>query len=378
MNYALHYDIIGNTRLITYRPEELEELAEKLVVPEHVQQAIMNCYDSEPYYPPVAIFKFFLLFTISTFRHLTAFYRWAKTKVRFLEALGFDVRFNFLLPSYKTIWHFKHFRIGESRIHWLFRETLKAVLPVLNDMGLDAGSCAIIDAVPIESTTSDECASYNGHYKMTCYLWHRLICANTSIPLDFDVTTGSINEGHIGPAIVLRAIACNGAPIKELLFDIKYAFTDALATYWIMGVDCRYRIAKNWRISERSSWQYLLNKYHRSWKHIAGYQPGASHKRILYLLAVNGFLRLVGSHLRRLAMLEYCEASDTYLEQVSLRSRIECSNGYAKRIGCLPFREFRGLKSVTVHIGFYETARLIIAYSCAMQLRHTQCQKPSV
>ncbi|MGQ4915577.1 MAG: hypothetical protein ACP6IU_12680 [Candidatus Asgardarchaeia archaeon] len=50
MKYTPHYDIIGNTRLITYRPEELEELAEKLVVMEYVQQAIMSCYDTKPYY----------------------------------------------------------------------------------------------------------------------------------------------------------------------------------------------------------------------------------------------------------------------------------------------------------------------------------------
>lgn len=236
MKLTQPYSIMSNTHLITYRPEKLEVLADKLVVPKRVQQPIMRCYDSEPYYPPIAIFKFFLLFTISTFRHLTAFYRWAKTRTKFLEALGFDVRFNFLLPSYKTIWHFKHLRIGEDRIHWLFRETLKAVIPVLNGLEPDVGSCAIIDAVPMKSTTSDKCASYNGHYKMRCYLWHRLICGNTGIPLDFDVTTGSINEGHIGPAIILRAVACSGIPIKELLFDMKYAFTDALATYWIMGV----------------------------------------------------------------------------------------------------------------------------------------------
>ena len=71
----------------------------------------------------------------------------------------------------------------------------------------------------------------------------------------------------------------------------------------------------------------------------------------------------MGLHLRNLRIDEYLDAPDSYIEVVSIRSGVEASNGYAKRNSGIKGREFRGLKHVTAHIGFYELGRLILAYS---------------
>ena len=108
---------------------------------------------------------------------------------------------------------------------------------------------AVLNTTPNKATTHDTEASYNGHYKVKCYLWYRLMDVNTGIPLGFEVTTGSIDEGHIGLALVLRA-HLNQVNIRELWFDMKYVFSEALATYWIMGGETHYRISTSWIVSQ--------------------------------------------------------------------------------------------------------------------------------
>jgi len=353
----------GKWSLINYRPDEIELLASAITVPSKVQRFLSSLYTSYPQYPPVAIFKFLLLFTISTFKHLTSFYRWALNHPQFLRDLGFRESYDVLVPSYKTFWHFMHIRIGKEKIHELFSVTIQAVLPVIRKAhkNQNIGTRAILDATPLTATTHDSEASYNGHYEKYCYLWHRLICADTGIPLQFSVTTGSIHEGHIGPALVLRA-RLNNVNIKELWFDMKYAFGEALATYWLLGITTHYRISASWNVSQNYSWSTLQCVYYKLWKNDA-YRINASYNYVLKFLALHGYLRDVGIHLRNLRIDEYLEASDSYIEEVSLRSGIEASNGYAKRNSGIKEREFRGLKHVLAHVGFYEVGRLILAYS---------------
>ncbi|MCD6483643.1 MAG: transposase [Candidatus Odinarchaeota archaeon] len=274
-----------------------------------------------------------------------------------------------------------HIRVGKENIYPLFDVTLRVVLPTIQkalekqkqeqeqkkktelqlEMNVEVGAKAVMDATPIKATTRDTEASYNGHYKMKCYLWHRLMDVDTGIPLGFEVTTGSIDEGHIGPALVFRA-RLNQVNIRDLWFDMKYAFGEALATYWIMGIETHYRISASWVVSQEYNWVALLRRYYKLWKD-EEYKINASYTYILRFLALRGHLRAVGLHLRNLRIDEYLDASDSYIEVVSIRSGIEASNGYAERNSGIKGREFRGLKHVTAHIGFYELGCLILAYS---------------
>ena len=378
-----NHEYIGKWGLITYRPEEIESIADSLVIPPEVDRALRALYTSDTIYPPDAIFKFLLLFAISTFKHLTSYYRWALKHKQFLIALGFHESYDVWVPSYKTFWHFMHIRVGRKNIYHLFDVTLRAVLPTIqrtlekqkqeqeqkqkqktvlqSELDVMVGAKAVLDATPIKATTHDTEASYNGHYKMKCYLWHRLIDVDTGIPLGFEVTTGSINEGHIGPALVLRT-RLNQVNIRELWFDMKYAFGEALATYWIMGIETHYRISASWAVSQKYNWPAILRRYYKMWKD-EEYRVNASYVYILRFLALRGYLRAVGLHLRNLRINEYLDAPDSYIETVSIRSSVEASNGYAKRISSIKGREFRGLKHVTAHIGFYELGRLILSYS---------------
>ncbi|MCD6483893.1 MAG: hypothetical protein J7L47_02140, partial [Candidatus Odinarchaeota archaeon] len=167
-----------------------------------------------------------------------------------------------------------------ENIYPLFYVTLRAVLPTIQkalekqdreqkqktevqlEINVEVGAKAVLDATPIKATTRDTEANYNGHYKMKCYLWHRLMDVDTRIPLGFEVTTGSIDEGHIGPALVLRT-SLNQVNIRELWFDMKYAFGEALATYWIMGIEAHYRISASWVVSQGYNGVALLRRYYK-------------------------------------------------------------------------------------------------------------------
>ena len=361
--------------LINYRPEEIKKIASYLVLPQKVKRFLKSLYNTDPMYPAEAIFKFLLLFEISTFKHLTSFYRWATAveNRQFLIELGFRQSYDVWVPSYKTFWHFENIRIGKEKIHKLFEIALTATFPIIKRAYMliyhdaEVGTRALMDATPITATSHDGDASYNGHYKVSCYLWHRLICPDTGIPLDFEVTTGSIHEGHIGPALVLRARALNRVPLKELWFDMKYAFGEALATYWFMGIETHYRISASWAVSPEYKWPSLLRRYYRLW-HEEDYKPNAGYDEVLRFLVIHGSHYEVGLHLRNLRVSEYLDAPDSYIETVTLRSGIEASNGYAKRISGINGREFHGISHVVVHVGFYELGRLVIAYSRAIRL----------
>ena len=347
--------------LITYRPHKLKELAKALVVPPEVEEFLRSCYKRDPRYPPIAVFKLLLLFFMSTFHHLTAFYEWACEDTDFLRAVGFNLNY-YGMPSYKTIWHFMMVRIGVEKIHELFYVTLKVVKnKVESSLDVCVGRSAIMDATPIEATSRDKEASYNGHYKMRCYLWSRLLCADTGLPLGFEVTTGSVHEGHIGLAIVYRAIL-NGITIDDLWIDNKYAFSEAIASYWLFGIRTHYRVSASWNFSRGTMWQKIFRDYQRMWRG-EDFKAYANYDEVLRYVAIHKSLRIVGQHLRSLAVDEWLEAPDTYREGITVRSIIEVDNGYAKRMSGLKGREFRGRAHILLQVGFYEASRLILAYS---------------
>ena len=184
------------------------------------------------------------------------------------------------------------------------------------------------------------------------------------------MTTGSVHEGHIGPALVLRA-RMNGVAISDLWFDMKYAFGEALTSYFLMGVTTHYRIAVSWKALQRYNWSSMLYRYYRMWRS-PKYKIDASRGYILRFLALHGYPREVGLHLRNLKIREYREAPERYISGVSVRSSIEASNGYVKRNSVIEDREFRGLRHVVVHVGFYELGRLILAYSRCLERRREQ------
>jgi len=49
---------MGKWNLITYRPEEIENMADSLVIPPEVSRALRGLYASDTTYPPDTIFKF--------------------------------------------------------------------------------------------------------------------------------------------------------------------------------------------------------------------------------------------------------------------------------------------------------------------------------
>ena len=110
----------------------------------------------------------------------------------------------------------------------------------------------------------------------------------------------------------------------------------------------------------------MLYRYYRMWRS-PEYKIDASRGYILKFLALHGYSREVGLHLRNLKIREYRDAPERYISGVSVRSRIEASNGYVKRNSVIEDREFRGLKHVVVHVGFYELGRLILGYSRCLE-----------
>ena len=347
--------------LITYRPHQIKRIAASLVIPDSVNAYLNSLYKREPRFPSQAIFKFLLLFFISDFKHLHAFWKWAYEEIDFLTSLGFDVNY-YRLPSYKSFWHFWVIRIGTAKIQELFYITLDAVKSEIQDsLGIEIGREAILDATPVEAKSRDQEASYNGHYKKCCYLWTRLICANTGIPLGFDVISGSAHEGHIGPAIVYRAYL-HGVHIRELWVDDKFAFSSAIATYWLLGIDTHYRISASWKGTSKATWQKLYTLYQRMW-HIDDFKVDAGYSDVLRFLIMHGYLEEVGSHLRSLKIDEWNEAPDTFRETVAVRNLIETDNGYVKRHSGLKGREFRGRAHMLLQVAFYELGRLILVYS---------------
>jgi hypothetical protein len=78
------------------------------------------------------------------------------------------------------------------------------------------------DATHIHAKPQDQEAAYNGHYKMRCYLVHHIICAKTSLTLNWVVAPGNVDEGQFMLPMLAKAMA-DGFKPKVLIVDNGYA-----------------------------------------------------------------------------------------------------------------------------------------------------------
>lgn len=65
-------------------------------------------------------------------------------------------------------------------------------------------------------------ADYKGHYKIRCYLVHRLICAKTGLTLNWIVAPGNVDEGQFMLPMLAKTLA-DGFKPSVLIVDNGYA-----------------------------------------------------------------------------------------------------------------------------------------------------------
>ena len=273
------------------------------------------------------------------------------------KILGYENR---TIPSYDQLWRFANERIGADGIKELFYEMVKINLEEGLRCGIKIGNWTMIDGCPIEACPNDKVGTWSGHYHIRCYLWHNYRCFDTGIPLWFELTHGTDNNGRY-LIDALEKCRTLGVDTEKIYFDCGYASYKNFAIIGEdFGADVCCNIANNWRPMNDGSIKRIYEIYQKiHWYH--DWKPTKDLKQIFKYLRDHGKGDVVGMYYRNEIMAKYEEAPDSYMDDYHHRNRIENEHGNEKRIGNIERTEVRGNRNNTVQLGLHLLALNVIA-----------------
>jgi hypothetical protein len=178
---------------------------------------MLSKFYKEPYkirHPPQAMLRLVALQKLRGYRFLTDLYR--ELDDRAVTLLGFKYK-----PSYKTVWHWLNKRVGPQGLEAMHTELIKLINQMLAAKGIQMAKTVAGDATHIQAQKGDKEAAYNKHYKMSCYLFHHVICAKTGLALNWLVAPGNVDEGMFMLPMLAKAFA-DGFKVLTLVLDNGY------------------------------------------------------------------------------------------------------------------------------------------------------------
>ena len=194
---------------------------------QEITDLIRQGFRRDPEYPILARIKTCLLFYFVGNGNLSLFYRTlVSNSQQWGPKLGYDPMDQntdglFWIPSYKTLHQFFREYLGKT-ISENYSKFVKIVMNIALLYGIRPGWRSIFDSTPYESTPGDKEATYSGHYEVKGYKEHRIIDADTDIPLAFHVTPNTDYDGHYAKLLLEQALDGNAA-IAEIWMDQHYS-----------------------------------------------------------------------------------------------------------------------------------------------------------
>jgi len=334
-----------------------------------LEETIEQLYSRKPQYPVKARIKTFILFFIVGNGNLTEFTRrLVVNQVNWGEKLGYQKIGNgYWIPAYTTLSEFLKDYLGPA-IYENFDLFVKIVIEIAENYGIRPGWRSCTDSTPHESTTNDPEAGYSGHYKINGYKEHRLICADTKLPLSFKVTKANEYDGNHIQELIENAEKAN-APIAELWMDQHYASFENLSYYELeKEIKAHYRINKNWKIDTTITDEEIYRIYQRLWKHddflVGDHKDCTLDFQLQFIWdnsATDSHRLAVGKYLRYRTQREYYETPKQYLRKQGVRSRIEGDFGVKKLFSILKLVTMRKMNSWKALISLRNFIDLLVA-----------------
>lgn len=333
--------------------------------------AVLEQFYCEPWrsrHPPEAMLRLFALYKLRRYRFLTELWRQLDKKT--VKLLGFKRK-----PSYKTVWHWLNKRVGPEGLEAVHTTLMQHISQALAAQGITMAEKVTGDATPIQAKQTDQEADYNGHYKMRCYLVHRLICPQTNLTLEWIVTPGNVDEGQFLVPLLAK-VKADGFNPKEATFDNGYA------GYWnyeipnLMSIKLQIGFRENAKPCWRGKPRTLKLRYQKMVKagklddeKLAklGMDPDPeknSMENILCALAVAGQHEYVGAYYRNQSLAEFHEDRSGWLKRyVPLRSMIEGVHGHQKDWLDLDNFAEKGLRKARLHAALCMLSEAAVAYT---------------
>jgi len=337
---------------------------------QEISDLIGQGFRRDPEYPILARIKTCLLFYFVGNGNLSLFYRTlVGNSQQWGPKLGYAQNADglFWIPSYKTLHQFFREYLGKT-INEHYSKFVKIVMNIAQLYGIRPGWRSIFDSTPYESTPKDKEATYSGHYEVKGYKEHRMICADTDIPLAFHVTPNTDYDGHYAKLLLEQALDGNAA-IAEIWMDQHYSTYENLPYFELVkGLKTHYRINKKWKLNENIHGSEINRIYQKQYKSegflLADDECCTVEFKLQFIWenSKNRSHRLaVGKFLRNQAHQKHIDSPKQYLAEQGLRSLIESGFGREKSHSMLKLVQFRGLKSWTALIGGRNFLDLLIS-----------------
>lgn len=317
---------------------------------------LASYYKRTPTYPLDAMLRLLAYRVLRGHLYLSALWRELTAKPDLASLLGFS-----RVPSYQALWHFINVRLRAEGFEKLRFHLLELIREALKSQGVGMGLEGVVDATPIVSRNHD--AVYNGYYKATCYLAHKLLDAATGLTLAWLLTPGDMDEGGLLVTLLCRVRGL-GFKLRRLYADNGYSSPWNYAMLWLMRI-------KPWigfRRKAKPSWRGRLRTLRLRYRKMIRGRLNANVRtlplrKLLMGLMAHGQEEYVGAYIRNLSLTEYKRNKPRWLKRYRTnRNIIEGSNGHQKIWLRLDRTPAKKLQTVKNHVSLLFLTEALVAY----------------
>ena len=331
-----------------------------------ITPTLLTFYDEEWRFgfPKEAVLKTLIYFKLKKYKFLTDLWRDLVATPELADNLGYDD-----IPDYKTLYHFLIVRLGSKGIKKILDAFIEANRIELLKYGIKLGEEVGLDATPIPAKKNDDEATYNGHYKMLCHMWHNMRCMKTNLPLEFHITNGTEDEAHFLAPFLMRMKYLKNIYPKKMYVDCGYTDFMNLARCgeYFDDLEIICNIGKSWNFHWKGTKKGINETYQKLWQK-PFHKPDADFDWMIFKLMMTDETRFkqVGMYYRNHILAKYEECPDGYMDDYHQRNKIESHHGTEKRNFNIKNIEAKGIEKTTAHLGMHLIALHAIAL-CRLQ-----------
>lgn len=314
-------------------------------------------------FPPMAMLKSIIYFKAKGYHFLSQLHKELETSQTLAYNLGYDYQSK-EIPTYNTLFHFMHYRLGPNGVKEIFEVVLRKFIRYCKRKNIPFGKDVGLDATPVPAKNRDKDTKWNMHYKQKCYLWHNMRDLETGIPIVYHLGHSREREGKYLHPMIHDYFNNIGELPKRVLADGGYAnYQNFAYMSQIWNIEMLTPIGKKWKRNPNGNIESIRKRYYKHWEH-PEYNPEAPNEEIIsFLMSNDNYGRdLIGAMYRN-RMMAWHNADPIRFKRIyNMRNRIEGMHGLEKRMYQINHIEASGLEKVTTHIGWHCVAMIIIRF----------------
>lgn len=262
------------------------------------------------------------------------------------------------LPSAKTVWHWEKIRLGLKGFRELFNETVWNIKTMLKAIGIVLAKFACVDSTPIQACRNDkdEFAVYNPHYSLFMYKADTACCAETGIPVDYEIDGGTNFDGHKLPEVYIRIKELLKQMIEGIIGDCHYNTFENHHFAYLNNFRLICGFPEKHVLDEQGTTENLVQKYKEHWQEKEFIPPPVNFLHVLRLLSQSE-PRLVGRYFKNQAFLQ--KDTEEYKGLRGKRNYIENEHNILKERTTISRLRSKGRKNAELEVAMSLLAILI-------------------